>query len=175
MEELLDTYDKFGNFVGVQTKSFCHSSNPGVYYKPVWIWIVNDKNEILLQKRAKTKKYFPDKWDHSVGGHTKSGETSLDACVRETLEELGLDFDKSTFKFVGEFLEQIYWHIGQVYLLRANIDISKLWFNTDEISEIRWLNLDEFEKVLFSDDFGPFENEYRIWVFGKLKDLLNIK
>lgn len=175
MEELLDTYDKFGNFVGVKPKSFCYGKNPGVYYKPIWIWIVNSKDEILLQRRAKTKKYFPDKWDHSVGGHVKSGEKSTDACQREALEELGLYFESERFEFIGEFLEQIYWHIGQVYVLRSDIDISKILLKKDEVSEVKWFNFKDFNSVLFSDEFGPFENLYKLWVVDKLKNFLKIQ
>lgn len=41
MEEIFDVYDENGKFLGTRTRSFCHSENPGVYHKPVWIWIVN--------------------------------------------------------------------------------------------------------------------------------------
>ena len=41
MEEMFDVFDINGNYLGVKTKSFCHSENPGVYHKPVWIWIKN--------------------------------------------------------------------------------------------------------------------------------------
>ncbi len=41
MEEMLDTFDIDGNFLGIKSRSFCHSENPGVYHKPVWIWIKN--------------------------------------------------------------------------------------------------------------------------------------
>lgn len=63
MEEIFDTYDREGNYLGIKEKSFCHKENPGVYHKPVWIWIINTKGEILLQKRASCKKNYPDLWD----------------------------------------------------------------------------------------------------------------
>ena len=53
-EKIFDIYDINGKHVGAKPKSFCHSDNPGVYHKPVWIWIVNDKGQILVQKRAAT-------------------------------------------------------------------------------------------------------------------------
>ena len=42
MEEMLDTFDINGKFLGAKPRSFCHSENPGVYHKPVWIWIVSE-------------------------------------------------------------------------------------------------------------------------------------
>ena len=56
MEEIFDIYTREGKYLGKKEKSICHSSNPGFYHKPVWIWIINDKNEILVQKRAASKK-----------------------------------------------------------------------------------------------------------------------
>lgn len=35
--EMLDVFDKFGNYVGVKFREFCHSKNSGVYHKPIWI------------------------------------------------------------------------------------------------------------------------------------------
>ena len=61
MEELFDVYDINGDYIGVKPKSFCHSKNPGVFHKPVWIWIVNANGQVLLQKRAATKKFIINK------------------------------------------------------------------------------------------------------------------
>ena len=173
MEEMLDVYDKMGNYVGVKPKSFCHGENPGVYYKPVWIWIINSKGEILLQKRSSTKKIFPNRWDHAVCGHVKSGESAIDACVREVNEELGLKFDKKQFVFIGEFLEQIYWHIGQIYFLKADIDISKLKLQKEEVDQVKWVDINGLKEILFSEQFGPFLDEYKHWIFEKIKKEVN--
>lgn len=56
-------YLKFiqGKYLGIKPKSFCHNGNPGCYHKPVWIWIYNDNNEFLIQKRASCKKRSPNK------------------------------------------------------------------------------------------------------------------
>lgn len=63
MEEVFDIYSRDGKYIGTELKSICHSENPGFYHKPVWIWIINSKNEILVQKRATCKKNHPNKWD----------------------------------------------------------------------------------------------------------------
>ena len=55
MEEIFDVYTRDGKYLGTESKSFCHSENPGVYHKPVWIWIINDNKEVLVQKRAACK------------------------------------------------------------------------------------------------------------------------
>ena len=74
MEELFDTYTRNGKFIGIKSKSFCHSKNLGVYHKTVWIWIINSNNEILLQKRAASKKKSSNKWDMPSAGHVRAGD-----------------------------------------------------------------------------------------------------
>ena len=59
MEEFFDVFDRSGNYLGVKPKSFCHSKEANVYHKPVWIWVLNNKGQVLLQKRAQTKKWLP--------------------------------------------------------------------------------------------------------------------
>ena len=168
MEELFDVYDINGDYIGVKPKSFCHSKNPGVFHKPVWIWIVNGKGQVLLQKRAATKKFMPNKWDGSVTGHVVSGETSLDGCVRETSEEIGLKFNEDQFEFLGEFWAKEVWEIGQVYLLKTEIDLKRVKVQKEEVSEVKFVDFDKFKSLFFSDDFMPYGNEYKNWVIEKL-------
>ena len=91
MEEMLDTFDIDGNFLGIKSRSFCHSENPGVYHKPVWIWIKNGEGGILVQKRALTKKKSPGKWDMPAAGHkgvdkSKRRGTSTDLSFKNRSE-----------------------------------------------------------------------------------------
>jgi len=53
----------------------------------------NRRGEIFLQRRAKTKTIQPGKWDTSVGGHLKVGESFEDAAARELKEELGVGIE----------------------------------------------------------------------------------
>ncbi|WP_160675365.1 NUDIX domain-containing protein [Clostridium sp. C8-1-8] len=55
------------------------------------VLIINDKNEVLLQKRGT----FPYKWG-LIGGITELGEALEDTAKREAKEETGLDIDNLT-------------------------------------------------------------------------------
>ena len=164
MEEMFDVYDENGKYLGVKPKSFCHSENPGVYHKPVWVWIVNSKNEILIQKRAETKKFMPNKWDSSATGHVSAGESSLQGCVREIFEEIGILFDEKDLNFIGEFPAPEVWEFGQVYLLNADISLDKIKLQDGEVSEVKWINFDEFKQLFMSDDFMPYGENYKNWI-----------
>ena len=171
MEEMLDTFDINGKFLGAKTRGFCHSENPGVYHKPVWIWIVNDNGEILVQKRAMTKKTNPGKWDMPSAGHIHTGESLIQGCVRETEEELGIKCREKDFIFLKQFVNQRGWELAQVYLLKTNTKAEDMKLQTEEVECVKWLKYDEFAKLLYSDEFCNNEKSYKDWVCEVLKNV----
>ncbi len=168
MEEMFDVYDINGNQLGIKPKSFCHTQNPGVYHKPVWIWIVNEHKEVLVQKRASTKKFMPGVWDGSSTGHVGASEPFDSACQREVFEELGVNISKERFVFIGEFLAQVVWEFGQVYMLKLKSGEDNFVFQDAEVDEVKWISMEEFNKLLFSADFMPYDEEYKKWVFEEI-------
>lgn len=173
MEEIFDIYTRDGIHLGTKEKSICHSENPGFYHKPVWIWIINSKNEILVQKRAQCKKNHPNKWDMPSAGHVVAGETSIEGAIRETFEELGVKTTESDYKYIGEYISDRSFEIAQIYLLKMDLEISKLKLQQDEVSEVKWLNYNEFKELFYSDEFVKFDDDYRITVLTMLKDNFN--
>ena len=173
MEEIFDVYTRDGKYLGTKPKSFCHSENPGVYHKPVWIWIINDNNEVLVQKRAACKKNHPNKWDMPSAGHVIAGETSIKGAIRETYEELGVKSEESDYKFICEYICDSSYEIAQVYLLKLNLNIDEFELQENEVSEVKWLNYDKFKDLFYSDEFVKFDDDYRIKVLNMLKDNFN--
>ena len=173
MEEVFDIYSRDGKYIGTELKSICHSENPGFYHKPVWIWIINSKNEILVQKRAACKKNHPNKWDMPSAGHVVAGETSIEGAIRETYEELGIETKESDYKFIGEYIVDKSFEIAQVYLLKMDLDIQKLNLQKEEVSEVKWLSFNDFKDLFYSKEFVPFDDEYRELVLKMLKDNFN--
>lgn len=54
-------------------------------------------DEVLLQLRTGTG-YMDDHWACGAAGHVEAGESVLDAAVRETREELGLDLSPADLR-----------------------------------------------------------------------------
>ncbi len=169
MEELLDVFDINGKFLGVKSRKFCHSENPGVFHKPVWIWIKNSKGEILVQKRSMLKKQNAGKWDMPAAGHVDAGESCIEGCMRETKEELGIDAKKEDFVFLKEWVCLSEWELAQVYLLKTNMKEEDFVLQKEEVEEVRWLKYDDFVKLLYSDDFCAHDKAYKDWVVDVLK------
>ncbi len=170
MEEMFDVYNENGEYLGVKSKSFCHREDAGVWHKPVWIWIVDKLGGgILVQKHDAGKKHFPNKYDIPSAGHVHAGEKPIEACVRETKEELGIDTKEDDFVFLTEWKFDIGWEFAQVYLL--DIDASKAKFVLEEgkVGKVKWLSYKEFEKLIYSDEFCPHQKEFKDWSCKMLK------
>ena len=106
-------------------------------------FIINDKNQLLL--------CLSPKWGVWIvpGGHVNPGETTRDACIRETKEELGLDIEIVDFLSVAEsFAEPPIFkrHAHFIFFnYIARLKSSHMDFN-EEISETRWFDLDDVLK-----------------------------
>jgi len=169
MEEIFDVYTRNGEYLGTRTKSFCHSENCGVYHKPVWIWIINSKGEVLLQKRAKTKENYPNLWQIGCAGHVDAGETIIEGAIREVKEELGIITSEQNYIFIEEYIDDTNWEIGQMYLLKIDKDISELTFQIEEVAEAKWVTLSEFKILIYSKEFLPADNDYKKLVINILE------
>ena len=93
-KEICDIYDVYGNRTG---KTFVRGEplSNGQYVMVVDVWIVNSRDEILIQKRSEQKKDLPGTWaTHS--GCVLAGESSLQACIREPLEEIGIQIGRAS-------------------------------------------------------------------------------
>lgn len=86
--EFVDLYDGDRNFTGkkiVRGEKY----EEGLYKLSVHIWITNNEGKIYIQKRAESRKMFPNYWENPGGG-VISGQDSETTLKREFEEELGI-------------------------------------------------------------------------------------
>ena len=88
MAEFWDVYDENRKLTGKLHKRGDPLAK-GEYHLVVHIWVRNQDGKFLITKRAEDKKPFPGCWE-CTGGSALAGETSVEAALRETLEETGL-------------------------------------------------------------------------------------
>ncbi len=162
--EYIDIFDENNNSIG-ETKEKEQAHEDGNFHRTAHIWIMNDKKELLIQKRSATKKSHPNCWDISGAGHIKAGETVIEGVIRELNEELGIKVNKSDLKFIA-IVKSIKNPKNQefqyVYLLENNSAIEDYIFEDDEVSEVKYVYFEEFEKMIANKVEGILihEEEY---------------
>jgi len=148
--ELWDIYDKNRNLTG-KTMKRGDKFGKDEFHLVVHVCIFNSKNEMLIQKRQPWKEGWPNMWDLTVGGSALSGETSVQAAERETLEEIGYRIDLSgerpffTINFEKGF--------DDYYLVEREIDIEDLTLQYEEVQAVKWANKEEILQLVKEGKF----------------------
>ncbi len=153
MEEW-DVYDINRNLTG---KTICRGADKllaGEYHLAVDVWIINEFNQILIQKRSPYKKNYPNMWADSAGGAAIKGEDSFQACIREIEEELGIVPDIEKLELRYSFVRHGN-SLIDVYLLKQNLDIKRLVLQSKEVDDVMWASFAEIKKLLQEGKFVP--------------------
>ena len=146
--ENFDVLNSDGEFTGkVATREECHKN--GLWHRAVYGFIFNKNGDVLLQRRSKTKKMWPDLWDVTAGGHVLAGEFGYEALIREIKEELGIDVQEDEIRYlVGSTSTNIEKniinnHFNECYIVTKSIDESEIKLQKEEVSDIKWFTKQE--------------------------------
>ncbi len=168
--ELIQIVDKKGNFTGqVMDKEEAHDKN--LLHNEVGIFIINDKREVLLQKRSANKRFSPNKWG-LCAGHVDAYESLETAALREIKEEVGLDLSLKELIPYGEReinISDSNSHITYFYYVICNKKAEEFVIQEEELSEVKWFNIDEII-IMIKDGKTSFK-ENRISLLNGLKNI----
>ena len=93
---LVDEYDVQ---TGIMEKIEVHQK--ALLHRAFSIFILNDKGEMLLQKRAEKKYHSGGLWTNACCSHPRPGEETLAAAQIRLFEEMGFNTDlKKAFHFI---------------------------------------------------------------------------
>ncbi|MEC4113964.1 isopentenyl-diphosphate Delta-isomerase [Myroides pelagicus] len=85
--------------VGVMEKIEAHEK--ALLHRAFSVFVLNDKNEVMLQQRAAGKYHSPLLWTNTCCSHQRSGETNVKAGRRRLMEEMGFEVPlKDVFSFI---------------------------------------------------------------------------
>lgn len=168
-EEMVDVYNPitFSKTGEVITKTKAHKE--GIWHSSVHLIIVNEsKIKTLFQQRATDKGLYPNMWDISVGGHISASESDLLAVRRELQEELGINPEKYNIEFIKRYKEELYNNginnkeIVSLYLMYADVDLSDIILQTEEVQAAKWITKEEMESLINNKLVIPHNEEYKI-------------
>lgn len=147
MSEMLDILTEYGKITG-ETIDRKEAHIKGAWHRSIRVWLINDNQEVLLQKRSLEKTY-PGLWDLSCGGHISAGNTSLQTAITEIKEELGVDVKSEQLKLLGQykyshseegFIDNSFY---DVYLVSADYPQAVLKIQFEEVSEVKYFKISE--------------------------------
>lgn len=166
MAELWDIYDKNKNKTGRFAERGVYEFKSGEYHLVVVALIINSKKEILITKRAETKKKEPLKWE-LTGGGVQAGETSLQGILRETSEEIGMRFAPKDATFLKEIRKNdVPSAFKDIWLFKNNSQIEDIKFEDGEVIDAKWVTIEQFlemkenKEMISTIDFGI--DEYKL-------------
>ncbi|TLY08445.1 MAG: isopentenyl-diphosphate Delta-isomerase [Thaumarchaeota archaeon] len=144
MENLI-LVDRDDNQTGIEEKVKCHLPD-GKLHRAFTILLFNKDGQLLLTQRSMSKMLWPGDWDGTVASHPRQSETYVSSAERRLPEELGITC-KLDYLFKFEY-HVTYKNIGSENEICGTLigiieDPKKIKLVKDEISSIRWVNLDE--------------------------------
>lgn len=144
---LVITVNERDEWTGTMEKMKAHTD--GVLHRAFSVFILNEHNEMLLQRRATGKYHSGGLWTNTCCSHPAPGESTINAAHRRLMEEMGFDcalepcFHLRYKADVGNSLtENEYDHI---YIGRYDGKISP---DPDEVMDYKYVPVDEVIKSL---------------------------
>lgn len=170
--ELIQIVDENGNFTGqILDKDEAHDKN--LLHNEIAVFVINDNKQVLLQKRSANKRFNPNKWG-LCSGHVDANESLEDAAIREIKEEIGLDVTKEDLHKYGEkelTLRETNSHIIYFYYIKTNKNANEFTIQTEELSEVKWFDIDDVINMIINKDDSTVFDEKRLNLFIGLKEL----
>lgn len=146
MQELVDVVDENDVVIGRASRKEVHSGR--LLHRVVRVLVLDPKKGILLTKRGKKKDVFPGFWEATIAGHVCSGESYVEAALRELKEELGISAKaeelKELFKFKYACEEEV--EMTTVFVLEYRDE--KIRLDRAEAEACEFISLDGLQKEL---------------------------
>ena len=95
-----------------------------------------------------------------------SGESCDEAAVRELKEELGVEFQISDLHLLEENL-----NLTRFYYVITNYDESQFVIQKEELSSVKWFDLDEILEKVNSGDDSIIIRKDRLYLLEKIRKL----
>lgn len=143
--------------IGVMGKLEAHEK--GLLHRAFSVFVLNDKQELLLQRRALHKYHSPGLWTNSCCSHPLPEESTADAAKRRMQEEIGFSAEVEhlfAFTYKHEFENGLTEHeYDHVFLSNYNGEVA---FNSAEVDAVKWLPLFEVKKQIteYPERFTPW-------------------
>lgn len=157
IQEHVILVDRMGRKIGTQEKIQAHRD--GKLHCAFSIFIFNPLNELLLQKRAKTKYHSGGLWTNTCCSHPRPGETHDQAAKRRLNEEMGFNCElTSLFSFIyhANLDNNLFEHeLDRVFVGHYDGQPAP---NPAEVEDWKWMNISSLRQ-----DIQENSQNYTYW------------
>lgn len=143
--------------IGLMPKLEAHEK--AMLHRAFSVFILNDKNELMLQQRASQKYHSPLLWTNTCCSHQREGESNLEAGTRRLYEEMGFTTE------LRELFHFIYKAPFENGLTEHELDHVMIGFyngepkiNPDEVEAWKWMPIDDVKS-----DMEQHSERYTVW------------
>lgn len=173
-EEQVILVNELDEQIGLMAKLEAHEK--AILHRAFSVFVLNDKNEIMLQQRAHQKYHSPLLWTNTCCSHQRDGETNIQAGSRRLYEEMGFKTElKELFNFIykAPFDNGLTEHeLDHVMIGYYN---EEPMINPEEVEDWKWMKIEDIQsdmllnpeiytvwfKIIF-DEFYHFLEEHTI-------------
>ncbi len=124
----------------------------GLLHRAFSVFVLDDRNRVLLQRRAAGKYHSPGLWSNTCCGHPRPGESTEVAARRRLTEEMGIVCELASFssfiyraQLEGGLVEH---ELDHVLLGVGSVDPEA---DDSEVGEWCWISLDELKEWLAAE------------------------
>jgi isopentenyl-diphosphate delta-isomerase len=133
--------------IGLMPKLEAHEK--AVLHRAFSVFILNNKNEIMLQQRANQKYHSPSLWTNTCCSHQRDGETNIQAGRRRLFEEMGF---KTELKELFHFIYKAPFDNGLTeheldHVMIGYYDVDPI-INPDEVADWKWMSIEDVKKEM---------------------------
>lgn len=159
--ELWDLYDERGERTG-QTIRRGEAIPPGLYHLGVHIWPINSRGEFLVQRRAPSVQWLPNRWS-VTGGCAVSGEDARMAAMRELFEEIGYRAEAGELRRIAQ-LRRGNAFCG-VFALHTDKPADTFTLQKEEVSAVAWKSPAQLRQMVAQNLLYNYGNDYFRMIF----------
>lgn len=174
--ELLEYFDENNEkILGIEEREFIHDNN--LWHREVAVWVVNEKNELLLERRSPNKKQGANKLS-IVAGHVDAKEEEVLAAKRELSEEVGLDVSIDELTFIGSYKNEKENNkcFSYTYLVKTDKKIDEFILQEEEVSEVKYITIEKLEeRIRLLDEEISFVRKACVkLILDEIKRIINL-
>ncbi|CAD0009177.1 isopentenyl-diphosphate Delta-isomerase [Flavobacterium chungangense] len=143
--------------IGLMPKLEAHEK--AVLHRAFSVFILNSKNEIMLQQRAHQKYHSPLLWTNTCCSHQREGESNIEAGSRRLFEEMGFRTElKELFHFIykAPFDNGLTEHELDHVMIGYYNDSPAI--NLEEVEDWKWMMIEDVK-----DDIEKHPEIYTVW------------